>query len=88
MSLKAYGSNVEKLFHVKPKADPEDIKVGIKGTESIFVNEEGELEVITKRGTVKFTRPVAFQEINGKKVKVAVEYDLLKSEIKNLKCEF
>ncbi|MCF6150579.1 MAG: hypothetical protein E3K37_18270 [Candidatus Kuenenia sp.] len=31
LKLKAYGNNVEKLFHVKPGADPEQIKISLSG---------------------------------------------------------
>ncbi|OGO12497.1 MAG: hypothetical protein A2Y53_01810 [Chloroflexi bacterium RBG_16_47_49] len=67
LNLKAYGNNVEKLFNVNPGANPADIKVKINGANGIRVNEDGELEVSTELGTVKFTKPVAYQE------KVALE---------------
>jgi len=95
LSLKAHGNNVEKLFTVKPGADPGKIRIrldGVQPTESPFsneddrnsplikgemglsVNEQGELEAETELGVVKFTKPVAYQEIDGKRVSVAVEY--------------
>lgn len=77
LDLKAYGSNVEKLFTVKPKADASKIKVRIEGAKELRVNKEGELEVETGLGPVKFTKPVAYQIIGGKKVTVSVEYLLL-----------
>jgi hypothetical protein len=74
LKLKAYGNNVEKLFHVKSKANPEDIKIKIDGAEEIRVNEKGELELKTTEGTIKFTKPIAYQEINGKRRYVDVAY--------------
>ena len=74
LSLKAYGNNVEKLFYVKPGANPEDIKVSINGANEIKVNENGELEVETELGAIRFTKPIAYQEINGKRVNVEVAY--------------
>ena len=108
LKLKAYGSNVEKLFYVKPGADPEHIKISLggiqppespfikgdginnssykggaaakspleKGARGLLVNKYGELEVETELGPVKFTKPVAYQIINGKKIEVDVEYDI------------
>jgi len=74
LSLKAYGNNVEKLFHVNPGANPADIKVKLNGAKGIRVNKEGELEVLTELGPVKFTKPVAYQENGGKKEYVEVVY--------------
>lgn len=76
LKLKAYGNNVEKLFFIKPEKNPEAIKIGLKGAKGLKVNEKGELEVKTELGTIKFTKPVAYQVIDGKKAEVAVNYDL------------
>ncbi len=90
LSLKAYSDNVEKLFCVKPGASPEFIKVQIDGGKSLRVNQEGQLEVDTELGLVKFTRPIAYQEIAGKRIGVDVEYRLSnpKSAIQNPKSEY
>jgi Beta-propeller repeat len=76
VKLKAYGNNVEKLFHVKPGATPQTIKIKLSGGKGIRVrvNEGGELEVETEQGTVKFSKPVAFQEDETKKEFVEVAY--------------
>jgi len=74
VKLKAYGNNVEKLFYVKPGAKPETIKVRLSGRKEIKVNQNGELEVETKEGTVRFSKPVAFQEQAGKKEFVEAAY--------------
>ena len=85
LKLRAYGNNVEKLFTVYPEGSVEDIKLKMEGAKGLKVNEDGELEIETKLGTVKMTKPVAYQEINGKRVQVAANYSLTKSEIKNQK---
>jgi hypothetical protein len=77
VKLRAYGSNVEKLFYVKPGADPLTIKVKVEGGK-VSVNEKGELEVETDLGVVKFTKPVAYQDIDGKRVEVPVSYRVMK----------
>ncbi len=77
LKLKAHGNNVEKLFFVKPGSEVSQIKLKIDGAKNLKIDKQGHLEVETQLGIVKFTKPVAFQEINGKKVKVAVEYQLL-----------
>ncbi|MDR4508143.1 MAG: SBBP repeat-containing protein [Candidatus Brocadiaceae bacterium] len=95
LRLKAYGNTVEKLFYVRPGADPGQIRIGLGGMASpesavsrgenpgVRVNEQGELEIETEIGTVKFTKPVAFQEIKGKRVEVAVEYSIQRPETIN-----
>ncbi len=40
------------------------------------INPAGQLEVETALGTVAFTKPIAYQEIDGKRVEVDVEYRL------------
>ena len=91
LKLKAYGDNVEKLFCVKPGASPEQIKISLsgiqqhpespleKGARGLWVNDEGQLVAETEHGPVKFTKPVAYQEIDGKRVEVTVEYRIQKS---------
>ncbi len=74
LNLKAYGNNVEKLFTVYPEGKVSDIRVKTEGAKGIKVNKAGELEIATVLGTVKMTRPVAYQEIKGKRVQVAVNY--------------
>jgi len=76
VKLRAYGKNVEKLFYVKPGASPDAIKVKVEGGR-ISVNDKGELEVETGLGIVRFTKPVAYQEVDGKKVEVPVSYRLI-----------
>ncbi|MBF8275961.1 MAG: flu 2 [Candidatus Brocadiaceae bacterium] len=51
-----------------------------KGARGLSVNEQGELVAETALGPVKFTKPVAYQEIEGKRVEVAVEYLVLEWE--------
>jgi Beta-propeller repeat/Thrombospondin type 3 repeat len=74
LRLKAYGKNVEKIFTIEPGADPKSIKLSMEGGNSLKINETGELEVEAGIGTVKFTKPLAYQEINGKRHEVKVAY--------------
>jgi hypothetical protein len=91
LKLRAYGNNVEKLFCVKPGAKPEKIKLKLKNPNSEFqnpklsVNEHGELEAETELGTVKFTKPVAYQEIDGKRVEVECKYTIADCGMQNVK---
>ena len=119
LKLKAYGNNVEKLFCVKPDANPEQIKISLsgiqppespfikgdginnssykggtdekspleKGARGLWVNEHGELVAETELGAVKFTKPVAYQEINGKRVDVECKYTIADCGMKNAECK-
>jgi chitodextrinase len=91
LKLRAYGSNVEKLFYVRPQAEPGNIAMTVEGAQHLKVNKQGELEVVTAQGgPVKFTKPVAYQEINGKRVEVAVAYAVhnSKPETRNSKLTY
>lgn len=87
LKLRAYGNNVEKLFYIKPHAAPEAIKIKLSGAHTLRVNDAGQLEAETDLGSVRFTKPVAYQTINGKRVAVAVEYRIPKSKIRTQNIE-
>ena len=87
LKLKAYRNNVEKLFTVRPDADPETIRLKLSGAKALKINRDGQLEVRTELGAVKFTRPVAYQEVDGKRVEVPVRYRIQKSAAKSQKAE-
>ncbi len=71
LRLKAYGKNVEKIFTVRPGADATAIKLKMDGANSLKINEKGEIEV---DGVPIYSKPVAYQEINGKRHEVKVAY--------------
>ena len=78
LELRAYGKNVEKIFKVKPKSNPEVIVLKVEGAKELKIDKEtGELIAKTELGDVRFTRPVAYQEVGGKRVNVEVRYKLL-----------
>jgi len=80
-SIRAYGNNVEKLFSVLPGENPEIIKIKLQGAKGLEVNEAGELEVITELGPVKFTKPIAYQEIESKRIEITAAYNIQESEV-------
>lgn len=88
LKLKAYGNNIEKLFSMRPNATPELIRIQLSGARSLKINEKGQLEAETDLGIVKFTKPIAYQEIHGKRVEIAVEYSIQKSAVENQRTEF
>jgi hypothetical protein len=74
LSLRAYGKSVEKIFTVSPGGDPSAIRLRVEGARSLEVSETGELLMGTGLGDIRFSKPAAFQEKDGKKVEVAVAY--------------
>ncbi len=80
LKLKAYGNNVEKLFIVNSGADVSKIAMSLEGAKSIKINESGELEMETGLGILKFTKPYAYQEIEGKKTEISAGFSIQNSE--------
>ena len=76
LSLKAYGKNIEKIFTVRPGADPASITLNIERAKSLLVSSSGELEVETILGPIRFSKPFAYQEKEGTKREVEVRYCL------------
>ena len=74
LSLKAYGKTIEKVFTVQPGADPEDIMLKMEGTESLRINDKGELVLKTDLGDILFSKPIAYQKKDGKRENVKVAY--------------
>jgi hypothetical protein len=74
LRLQARGNNVEKIFSVHPGADPHKIRLNITGAKTLRLTPQGELDVDTGAGSMRFTKPVAYQRIDGKKTTVDVAY--------------
>ena len=74
LKVRAYGDNVEKLFYVEPGVEVGKIKVRLEGAKSIEITKDGRLKVITEKGEVYFTKPVAYQDVGGKRKYVEVSY--------------
>jgi hypothetical protein len=73
-----YDGTVNRLkyeFIIQPGADPAQIRLAYRGA-TLRVNEAGQLEVNTPTGGFQDDAPVAYQEVGGERVPVAVEYVL------------
>jgi len=74
-----YSGTVNRLkyeFVVHPGADPGKIRLAYRGATDVRVNEEGRLEVRTPLGGFEDDVPVAWQEVEGKRVEVSLSYKL------------
>jgi len=75
IKLQANGRSMEKLFFVKPYADYRCIKGRITGADRLGINKKGELELYSNLETIKFTKPIAYQEENGDRRYIEIEYE-------------
>jgi Beta-propeller repeat len=74
--LSAHGHTVEKLFYVQPAAAPEQIRLRMQGGQRLATTHRGELEVTTELGPVRFSQPIAYQQIDGERRFIDVAYTL------------
>jgi uncharacterized repeat protein (TIGR02543 family) len=77
VKLKATQKTVEKLFYVKPGADPSKIQVEVDGAKGLKLSKDGEIIIQTGLGDLKLSKPIAWQEKDGKKLPVEVSYKLI-----------
>ncbi len=77
VKLKATQKTVEKLFYVQPGADPSKIVVEVNGAEALKLSKDGEIIIQTGLGELKLSKPIAWQEKDGKKLPVEVSYKLV-----------
>ena len=74
-----YSGRVNRLkyhFLVKPGADPSVIKLAYRGATALRLTDEGELVIETPVQTLRDARPVAYQELDGRRVAVAMNVAL------------
>ena len=74
--LRASGTNVEKRFTVSPGGDPRDIRIRVEADGNLGVGKTGELVLATEGGEITFTRPVAYQEMQGGRRYIEVAYEI------------
>jgi hypothetical protein len=77
VKLKATQKTVEKLFYVKPGADLSKIVVQVDGAKGLKLSKDGEIIIQTGLGELKLSKPIAWQEKDGKKLPVEVSYKLI-----------
>jgi Beta-propeller repeat len=71
-----YGNQqeIEYDFAVMPGADPKNIKLKFDGVEKMRVDAQGELVLQTRAGDVRQRKPIAYQEVAGRRQEIAVNY--------------
>ena len=78
IDLKLYETNSTLKYDIEvaAHANIQQFKVQYEGHDQLYINENGELLIVTSMGTIKESKPFAFQYINGIKTKIACEYEL------------
>jgi hypothetical protein len=68
-------------FIVHPGAEPEEIKLKVRGAEKVGIDEEGGLNITTPAGSFKDEAPLAYQIVDGKREEVCITYEIQKDWI-------
>ena len=74
VNLIATNNNFEKILYVNSEADVDQINIEINGALDLCENENKELQVDMIGGDICFTKPIAWQNINGEVVEIQVNY--------------
>jgi hypothetical protein len=70
------GEQLEYDFIVAPNADPNRIALRFPEARRLRVNRDGALLITANQGTLQFHKPVAYQEVNGRRIPVAGRYTI------------
>jgi hypothetical protein len=70
------GRQLEYDLIVEPGGDPRQPRLSFSGVDEVRLSAEGELELAVRERTLRFTRPVAYQVIDGRRQPVAAAYRL------------
>lgn len=79
IDLMFYGNQkrLEYDFTLAPGADFHGIKLRFEGADQLELNPEGALVLHTAAGEVRHERPLAYQEINGSRIRIAADFKRL-----------
>lgn len=72
------GEETEYDFVVNPGSDPKMIRLGFKGASNVRVDKAGDLLLQLEGGVLKQRKPVAYQNIDGRRREVTASYIMLK----------
>ncbi len=72
--LEAQGETFKGTYVVAPGADPKAVRLRHHGADSVTIDAEGRLIILTPAGELVDSAPVAWQEIHGERRDVAVSF--------------
>jgi hypothetical protein len=64
----AKGRDIEQEFLVRPGANPDQIRVTYTGIKGLAIAPDGSLLTSTVLGTLRETKPIIYQEIDGRRL--------------------
>jgi hypothetical protein len=67
-------SGLKYSFEVSPRADPRTIHLRYSGASRIELNDSGSLTIEADGGKIVATRPVAYQDLNGRRAGIPVRF--------------
>lgn len=74
--LRSLIQHAEKIFVVRPGADPKQIRLKVEGVDRLSIGSDGSLKLHSSAGDLEYSPPVAYQEIDGQLIPVKVSYQL------------
>jgi adhesin/invasin len=75
------GRKLEYDFIVGPGADPSRIHLAYEGADHLNTDQEGNLLIATRLGTLMQRKPIVYQEINGERREVRASYSIRKGKV-------
>jgi hypothetical protein len=78
LSWSGTAGRLEDTLVVRPGADPKRIRIRYRGATSVKLDQTGGLVVETPAGGFRVDRPLAYQEVDGKREEVPVRFALAK----------
>ena len=74
--------NIKYDFIIKPNANHNDIKFNFNQIDNMIIDNEGNLEIKIKENTIKFLKPVTYQEINSNIININSEFLIENNSLK------
>ena len=71
-------------FIISPGASPDAIKLEFTGLDDLTIDDEGNLLLTTSGGVIKQRKPIIYQDINGKRIRIETGYRLSHDQSKKL----
>ena len=82
LAIHGQGGELRYEFHLRPGADPRDIRLAYAGADGLAVGSDGDMVIDTPLGDLTDARPVAYQELDGRYVSVESRHAIQGQDIR------